>query len=219
MLTMIDKEHLMAAPASDRPLTRTDRAVLLTFAGIAALVGLVTLAGGVLRIRLYVLSAGDGTPLALMTETPLDAVRSGTTPEIVFGVYPTADLLVRGLSDVTRILLGLGEGLAVVVAAVVSIGMAALFWSTARGRPFARPLYGWALVAGATLSIGSLLAQGISGFGRMNAAVELNDVTGDIFQVGFPFDPAPVVIGFAIMAMAYIFRAGARLQRDTEGLV
>ena len=88
------------------------------------------------------------------------------------------------------------------------------------GKPFARSLQALALAAGATLALGSLLGLALAGFGRMNAALALNRALDeDRFLVGFSFDPLPVVLGFAIMALAFVFRAGHRLQRDTEGLV
>jgi hypothetical protein len=199
---------------------RSERVMLLIFAGAAGAIGLVALIAGALRIRLYALaSAGDATPVALLTEAQLPGVPTDGDPQIVFGAFPTADLLVAGLSGTTRALLAVGEGLGALVVVVVSAGVGWLFVAVSRGRPFARSLYALALIAGATLALGSMLGQGLSGFGRMNAAVELNPVTGDLFRIGFAFDPAPIVIGFAIMALAYVFRAGTRLQRDTDGLV
>lgn len=206
------------------PLTRADRVVLVVFAIAAAAFGLGSLVMGVLRLRLYLGAAGEGgTPVSLLADASLPGIPMGATdgegPRIVFGAFPTADLLAEGLSGGTRALLGVGEGFAALVAIVVSAALTSLFVSLARGRAFARGLYALALVAGAALAIGSLLAQGIAGFGRMNAAVELNPIADDLFVVGFAFDPTPVLVGFAIMALAFVFRAGSRLQRDTEGLV
>ena len=42
---------------------------------------------------------------------------------------------------------------------------------------------------------------------------------GGVTQVGFLFEPLPIVVGFGVLALAYVFRTGERLQRDTEGLV
>ena len=57
------------------------------------------------------------------------------------------------------------------------------------------------------------------GFGQMQAATELNPAFDDQLIVGFSFDPLPWLVGFGVMALAVVFQAGTRLQRDTEGLV
>lgn len=210
----------MATTTASAGITRADRITLGVFAAVAALIGLAVLIGGVLRLRLYLVAAGEGgAPLSLVTDAPLPGIPTEGDPRIVFGSYPTADLLVDGLDGGTRALLAIGEGLGALVAVVVAAALAWMFLSLARGRPFAKALYVLSLVAGATLALGSLLGQGIAGFGRMNAALQLNDAGDDLFLVGFTFDPVPLVVGFAIMAFAYVFRAGARLQRDTAGLV
>ena len=210
----------MTTSTTPTGITRSDRITLLVFAGIAAAIGLATLVGGALRIRLYATAASDGsTPVSLLTGTSVPGVPTEGDPSIRFGVFPTADLLVTGLSDGTRALLAVGEGIGVLVTVVVSAAIFWLFLSLARARPFAPSLHRLTLVAGATFALGSMLGQGIAGFGRMNAAAEVNPVADNLFSVGFTLDLAPIVIGFAIMALAFVFRAGTRLQRETEGLI
>lgn len=199
---------------------RIDRLLLGAFAVLTGAIGLAILIAGALRIRLYLIATAEGgTPVSLLTDASVPGVPTDGDPRIVAGAFPSADLLVSGLSGGTRALLAIGEGLGVLTAVIVSGALAALFLSVARGRPFARPLTGLALAAGATLTFGSLLGQALAGFGRMNAAVELEDTLPGVFPVGFAFDPAPVLVGFAIMALAFVFRAGRRLERETEGLV
>jgi hypothetical protein len=203
-------------------LTRPDRVVLWLFALVAAAFGVATIVRLVAGIRLYVLSAASGeTQLFLLNSVHSDGdVPTEGDPSILFAAQPTTDLLVRGLDDGTRALLAGGEVLSALVALVVSVAIAWLFVSLARGKTFARSLQALALTAGATLALGSLLGQGIAGFGRMNAALALNEALGEErFLVGTTFDTLPLVLGFAIMALAFVFRAGHRLQRDTEGLV
>jgi len=212
----------MTTASTTAPMTRGDRVVLSVFALASAAFGAASIAGGAARLRLYVRAAdGGGTPVSLMTDsnfTPFPLDPEGPEPRVEFGAFPTADLLVVGLDDGTRTLLALGEGLSALVAAVVSLGVAWLFVSLARGRPFDRRLHLLALVSGATLALGSLLGQGLTGLGKMSAATALN---GDdrLFVAGFDFDPVPVMIGFAILALAFVFRAGSRLERETDGLV
>lgn len=212
----------MAAATTPAGPTRPDRAVLWFFALVAAGFGVATIVRLVAGIRLYVLSAANGeTQLFLLNSLGGDGdVPTEGDPSILFAAQPTTDLLVRGLDDGTRALLAIGEGLTAFVALVVSVAIAWLFVSLARGKPFARSLQALALTAGATLALGSLLGQAIAGFGRMNAALALNGALGEErFLVGTTFDTLPLVLGFAIMALAFVFRAGHRLQRDTEGLV
>ena len=200
-------------------ISRADRVLMGVFAGIAAVIGALTVIRAAFRLRLYLLASADGnTPVSLLADASVSDGPTDGEPRIVAGIHPTADLLVDGLDGPTRLLLGVGEGLGALVAVVVAGALAWLFLSLGRGRPFARSLHVLALVAGATLALGSLLAQGIAGFGRMEAAAALNDAGGS-FRVGFPFDPMPIVVGFAIMTLALVFRAGTRLQRDTDGLV
>jgi hypothetical protein len=199
---------------------RADRIILTVVAVAAAAIGAVTLIAGALRIRLYVAATVEGgSPVSLLANAPVPGVPTDADTRIVFGAYPTADLRVTGLSQTTRLLLAIGEGVGVLVAAIVSAVIAWALIAISRGRPFARPLWKLSVIAGATLSIGSLLGQGLAGFGSMNAAVELNAVSDELFGVGFALDLAPIAIGFVIMALAFVFRAGAHLQRETEGLV
>lgn len=213
----------MAATSTATPgLTRNDRVLLTIFGVIAGALGALTLLRLVAGIRLYALSASSReTEVALLNQNAaLDGLSTPGEPGIVFAAQPTTDLLVRGLDDGTRALLAGGEALSALVAVVVSVGIAWLFLSVARGKPFARSLQALALTAGTTLAVGSVLGQGLAGLGRMNAATALNAALGDDrFVVGSTFDPQPVVLGFAIIALTFVLRAGRRLQRDTEGLV
>lgn len=203
-------------------LARADRVVLWLFAIVAAAFGAATLLRIAAGIRYYVMSASNGeTELSLHNElVASDEYPNETTPSILFGVQPTTDLVAGGLDAGTRLMLAIGEGVTALIALVVSVAIAWLLVSLARGRPFARPLQALTLTAGATLALGSLLGQGLAGLGQMMAADALNEALGEErFLVGFTFDPLPVVLGFAIMALAFVFRAGRRLQRDTDGLV
>ena len=201
-------------------ISRADRAALTVFSAIAATLGLIMLIHGILRLRLYVVNAADGgTPLELLTSASLPVEAHDTTPGIVTGGFSSAHLLATGLTDGTRALLAAGEGITALVAVVVSAGIAFLLFSLSRGRPFAKPLFTLAVLSGATLTIGGLLGQALAGFGRMTAADELNPVADDLFTPGFTIDAVPIFAGFAILALAFVFRAGTRLQRDTDGLV
>ena len=196
---------------------RGDRITLLVLSAVAAVLGLVSLVVGGSRTVRIAFAAGE-TPLDLLTRAEVPH-SSDSVPVLVSAGFTQADLVASGLSDGTRVLLAVGQGLGVLTGAVVCFAIAYLFFSLSRGRPFARPLYVLTIAAGATLTFGTMLSQFIAGFGRMNAATELNPGASDVFVVGFEFDPTLWLVGFAVMALAFVFRAGARLQRDTAGLV
>ncbi|MGB4778377.1 hypothetical protein [Microbacterium sp.] len=86
-------------------------------------------------------------------------------------------------------------------------------------KPFHRTATAASVVAGCATIFGSMLSQSVGGFGRMMAATELGPSLGGFPEPAFLLEPLPVVVGFGILALAYVFQAGERLQRDTEGLV
>lgn len=110
--------------------------------------------------------------------------------------------------------------LAALIIAFVSAVVGFTIVRITQGRPFQRSLYTLGISAGSVLALGGLLTEGLGGGGRMVLANELNTRLGDDrFVVGFTLNPAPIAIGFAIIALATVFLLGERLQRDTEGLV
>ncbi len=116
-------------------------------------------------------------------------------------------------------LLTLGDLAAALAIALVTASLGNVLWRVAQRRPFHRTVQVAALVAGCAVALGSLLAQGLGGLGRMMAAGELNDALGGIALPAFEFQPLLPILGFGILALAYVARAGERLQRDTDGLV
>jgi hypothetical protein len=217
MLTIIDKEAIMTGTISTPGLSTADRVALRILAGIAVGIGVIILVTGGYRTYVLAFAAGE-TPIELLTQAEVPHDDDGS-PVLVSAEFTNADVLASGLTDGTRALLAIGSGLGTLTGVVIAAAIAILFILLSRGRPFARPLYLFSLIAGATLTLGTMLAQFIAGFGQMGAATELNPGADDVFVVGFEFDPTPWLVGFAVMALAFVFRAGARLQRDTEGLV
>ncbi len=166
---------------------------------------------------MLLLEAGHA-PVTLLAHAAIEHDRTGV-PLIVSGNFDHAAVVTSGLSAAARALLAVGAGLGALTAAVVSAAIAYFLIRLLRGTPFHRSLVVSTIIAGAALSIGNMLAQFIGGFGRMQAAVELNPVAGGVFEVGFALDPVPILVGFVVLALGYVFQFGARLQRDTEGLV
>jgi len=163
-------------------------------------------------------AAGSGA-VSLLTEA--DVPRSGATggPTIVSATFESARVVASGLSSQARLLLVLGAAFGalttVLTVSAVVLFLLLLLWR----RPFHRALILATQVAGSALLLGGLLSAGLGGLGRMMAADELNPSAGDVFIVGFPFDPVGVLAGLGILSLSVVFTYGTRLQRDTEGLV
>jgi hypothetical protein len=170
-------------------------------------------------VREVVEIAGDRSPVRLLTETEIPVSSTSAGPAALSATYDSAWVVASGLSAGARWLLGAGAALSGLTAAITAGSVAFFLLLLMWRRTFHRALVVATLTAGATLLIGSLLSAGLGGLGRMMAADELNPVTGEVFVIGFAFDPGPLLAGIAVMCLSFIFNYGIRLQRDTEGLV
>jgi len=207
----------MTSPLRPRHgLANYERAVLAILAAGATLLG-----AALLFARLRTLARGE-TTMSLLTRAEVPYRYEAHTDAgagIMSAGFDSATVVAGGLSDGTRALLT-GGVIADAVATAVSIGAVAWFLLLLiRNRPFHRSLVAASLAAGSALLIGGILSAGLGGLGRMQAAVELNPLAGGVFKVGFLVDPWPAVAGLGVLALAFVFRRGERLQRDTEGLV
>jgi hypothetical protein len=208
----------MSAPAEVFPgISRGDRIVIRITGLIFAIGALLFLVVGAMAVIRRLIDP-TSLPVGLLAEIPLDA---SSLPGIEI-VSSTADHVVvtaSGLSDGAIVALAIGNGLGALTAAVVCAAFAYFTWRVTRGQPFHRSLVGVSLATGVTILLGALLSTFVGGFGQMQAAAELNPAFDDQLIVGFGFDPLPWLVGFGVMALAVVFQAGTRLQRDTEGLV
>ncbi len=196
--------------------SRMERGTLGLFAIAGAVLGLTLTIAPIRRIT-HMLSTGE-TPVTLLTQTAVPHEPSGTV-SILSADYTTASVVATGLSDGTRALVAIGSGFEALTAAV-SIGAVVYFllllmWR----RPFHRSLVAATLLAGFALTSGSILAIGLGGLGRMQAASELNPAAHDVFEIASMFDLTPVLVGIGALTLSFVFQRGGQLQRDTEGLV
>lgn len=177
------------------------------WATAAVLAAVLPLFGGE-PVEVELLAAGavtvggaDGIP-PLITQSYLVLLDAGDVSGGAFGLL----LAEAGLTNLVG----------AVVAGVIAFALRAI----ARGDAFHRAMPALMVAVGSALAIGMLTASALGGFGRMMAADELNAAAGaEDLAVGFTFDPVPVLVGVAVLALAFGFRAGARLQRETAGLV
>lgn len=195
--------------------SRSDRGVLwAVLIGAVAYAAVALVTGATHSMQVFFV-AGE-TPVALLTS--VEVPQTEGTATMISGAFTDASVTASGLSGFARGMLGTGVLLGMLTALTVSLALAYFCVSLLRKRPFRRSLTIAALIAGAALLFGGLLGQAATGFGTMQAALDL-DSAAEIFEVGFWFDVTPLFGGFAIMALGVAFQLGERLQRDTEGLV
>lgn len=180
-----------------------DRIAFAVIAGIAGLLGLLTIADGVWRT--IALGVGDG-PVDLIAFAPLPGNVGNIT-----GATVTSDALGEG----SRALLVTASAISLLVTAAISGAVVVFLVMTARSTPFHRILYPVVLTTGLAMSLGGMLAAGLDGLGRMMAGGDL----GEPYAIAFELQFGPWAFGFVVLVAAYVIRAGERLQRETEGLV
>lgn len=192
---------------------RADRTAIVLILAAGVFAG-AFIAGTGLIGALFRLVAPERYPVQLFADIPLP---SGEGVVTAHGdrLLATAD----GLGDGAVWALAGGDALAALTVGVVTASFGYVLWRVAQRRPFHRSMQTAILVTGSAVAFGSLLSQGLGGLGQMMAATDLGDGLGGVALVQFEFVPLPIVVGFGIMALAFVFRAGAQLQRDTEGLV
>lgn len=155
-----------------------------------------------------------GFPVQLIADIPIDG-----GPGILAAHGNSLLVSTESLSAGPLWALAAADIVAAVATGCVAASFAFVLYRIVQRRPFHRSTQTSAIVAGCAIAFGSLLSQGLGGLGQMMAADELNDELGGIAVAGFEFQPLLPIVGFGILALAYVFRAGERLQRDTEGLV
>ena len=152
------------------------------------------------------------------------------------GGYEVAPVTVAGLSMDARVQLAFGGALQGLTFAALAAVLAVICIQLLRGAPFQRIVVRALNLSAAIVIIGGLGSQLLLGFGGVAASMQV--LTVDAWQadraivgigqdfIGWPYpqtefhvDFWPIFVGLALLALAAVFHAGARLQRDTEGLV
>ncbi|UYN82834.1 MAG: hypothetical protein KIT89_08900 [Microcella sp.] len=209
-------------PPSSDSIHRHDRTALRVI-GVLALVGAAAaLIGAVVSALLPVLSDQGLTVELLLAPGATVGDHAELAPAIrsITPESAVVTLEASTLSGGAVALLLIERALSGIIATVVGAALGYTLLRIARGEAFHRSLFAVTVAVGAALSIGTILAVGLGGLGRMMAAFELNELLGgERFLPGFTADPTVVLIGFAVLGLAYVFRIGERLQRETAGLV
>lgn len=168
---------------------------------------------------------------------PNGVTLDGPTATIVGGGFDRVTVSATGLPVTTRVVLTAATLLSAVTVVAVAMVVLRLVRSAGHGDPFA--LGAQALVTTGWIAlIGGCLATWVGNLGDWFASMDLfwlhgwsavglgPDVT-ELSQLGWPdaapltldVPIAPFAIGLVLALLAAVFRHGARLRADTEGLV
>lgn len=208
-------------PSTDS-IHRADRTALRVIAALA-LVGAAVALVAALASALFPLFSDDGLTVELLLDRGASVGDHAHAAPSIRSITPESAVVALDagvLSGGATTLLLIERALSGVIIAFVSAAIGYTLLRIGRGEAFHRSLFAVTVAVGGALSIGTLIAVGLGGLGRMMAAFELNELLSGVrFLPGFTADPTVVLVGFAVLGLAYVFRIGERLQRDTKGLV
>lgn len=171
----------------------------------------------------------NAMPISMAWPTSLPCQTSGyepsDTPELYCASTDTAHATVSGLGGGLRALLTAGDLLSLLVLGVPGLVIAVLSQRAVAGSAFAARTSRWLLISAIIVLVAGTLGQTLTDIGSTLVAQQVlppsdADVTvaaGRTFSIAPPLWPVGVALGLG--ALSVIFRQGARLQRETDGLV
>jgi hypothetical protein len=136
--------------------------------------------------------------------------------------FTQATMTVVHLAPATVIWLGIGDIAAALMGAALAYCVFLLAWNLRNGRPFAATLSRLFVAGGLILGIGSTVSSVAKGIGQMTAMDIADTGKYQSLQIGSPgtlLEFTPLFIAGLLFALAGVFRYGASLQRETDGLV
>ncbi|SFI58962.1 MULTISPECIES: hypothetical protein [Microbacterium] len=160
----------------------------------------------------------------------------GPTATLVSGGFTSVGGMVADLSLGVRVCWGIGQALSWLVPGAIAGLLAVACFQLLAGRAFAPVVARMAMVTAVVVMVGGVAAQVLGDIAGSMAAAEVLQWSGAGYEevagiedvldawwpkpavgITFPFWPIAAGLGFA--ALATILRHGARLERDTAGLV
>lgn len=194
-------------------------------------VAIVLLGAGLLIIRGFTTAPYDiaAMPISPAWPTSLPCQTSGYEPtgatELYCASADTAHATVSGLDGGLRALLTAGDLLSLLVLGVPGIVIAVLSQRAVVGAAFAARTSRWLLISAIIVLVAGTLGPMLTDIGAALVAQQVLPpadanvavAAGRTFSIAPPLWPLGVALGLA--ALSVIFRQGARLQRETEGLV
>ncbi|MFJ6678266.1 hypothetical protein ACIQLK_03950 [Microbacterium sp. NPDC091382] len=194
-------------------------------------VAIVLLGVGLLIVRGFTTAPYDiaAMPISLVwpTDLPCQTSRddSAGAVELYCTSADTARATITGLSGGLRALLVAGDAISLLVAGIPGLVVAVLSQRAITGPAFATRTSRWLLGSAIVVLIAGTLGPLLTDIGAALVAQEVLPAAGAdaavtagrTFAIAPPAWPLGVALGLA--ALSVIFRQGARLQRETEGLV
>lgn len=174
-------------------------------------------------------------PVAAPWPTPLpcdDRGASGGDAGAVLDCahFSSASATITGLDGGVRALLGVADVLTLLVVAAPGVVLAVLCQSALSGRPFAPRTVRWLFIGAGVVLVAGCGGAILGDVGAAAAAREVLLPAGVPLESGEATATAPVAVRLALpawpiglalgmAALGVVFRRGAQLQRDSEGLV
>lgn len=199
-------------------LRSSERFGLGLLAVVSSAVALLLLISAVFSIAALFDPRGAAIELVAEFDVPSSTVTGSV--ELVSGSFTQADLVVAGLEPWSLVILAAGRAVTALMVVGIAVMIASLCVSLLRGRPFSRSSTWMISTVSAVLIAGSLIAIGLTTIANFWIASQLNeDPIGTTFPLASIGSLVPLFVGIALAAIGAAFEIGARLQRDTEGLV
>jgi len=188
---------------------RQDLLVLALAGGLTVIVGLVAIVRDLMRIL-----PNHDVPVPVdLADVPHELLLNGSV-----GAEATEALVrVSDLGPVPYVVVLAAALFPVITLMVVAVCFTLLGRSFYRGDFFTRGNLVAINAAAATLGVGSVVIPSLQGIAASSALVSVDVVSGQAMVLGF--DMIMFLAGFLLAAVGYAFQRGARLQRDSEGLV
>lgn len=200
------------------PWGAADRVALqLLCVGSLVYAGLVLLLGGFSVISELVTGQRF---LSLLVDETLQPV-PGASATLIGGTLDSATVYVSGLSPAAGSLLTIGSIIAIVTHLLVALTFVYLNWRLLRKEPFLRSLT-WSFVgAGGIVSVGSVIAQLLTGIGNNLALGELGieGVYNRIWPLPLQVDLWPIAVGLMLALVGMALEYAQKLTAETRGLV
>jgi hypothetical protein len=179
---------------------------------------LVTLLFGIFAI-VHDLASRSAT-LNLVANKPLPAIALGGSRRLADGSYDVAVVHVTHLDSEILTLNATSEIASTIMQVSLWALVAYLAWRLLHRLALRRSLSILVGVAGVILVIGGAIQSATNAITPSLAAKMLDDAGHNHFwPLAGRFDPSLIGTGFVLMIIAYVFEYGAKLQKDTEGLV
>ncbi|MFD1714832.1 hypothetical protein ACFSBZ_10150 [Amnibacterium flavum] len=190
--------------------SRADLLTATTVGGIAAVWTIVQLV-----LRLVEVIPNRNVPVPVWID---DASATLPLPDGTADIALTSGTaIVSGMPAITLVSVA-GAAIITAAASLAVIGLVlALCLNLARGRYFSTRNTLTVTAISATIAVGWFVSHLFTQMASNGAIAALTDRAYEASTI--PFDWTPILAAIAVGAVAAAFRAGERLQRDTEGLV